>query len=134
MKPEYEFHPRAWIILRVCIFRPYREDAGPIFSLVLWDTGQRDGSAFGKAKLGYRLCMIEGIKRTVLFEGEDYFCSPCYAIDSNEAMRGLMLFLTLRPGDTDSDYFKKYNASQFAFCDHHAEALSLCVTDRFGEE
>lgn len=42
-----------------------------------------------------------------------------------------MSFLTLRPGDTDSDYFKDYNETQKEFCAQHAESLACEVQNRF---
>ncbi len=42
-----------------------------------------------------------------------------------------MGFLTLRPGDTDPDYFEDYTPEQHAYCDAHAEALSCEVSARF---
>ena len=45
-----------------------------------------------------------------------------------------MGFLTLRPGDTDPEYFENYTQEQKEFADQHAEALAVAVMDRFGEE
>jgi hypothetical protein len=125
--------------LRVLRFRPYRKDAGPVFKLTTWDTG-RTGFG-GKYLIGYRLSI--GEKRhqnvlgnpavwTVLFEGEDFGCSPMHAIDSDEACAGIMAFLTLRPGDTDAEYFESYTPEQLEYCSQHAEALASEVENRFG--
>ncbi len=114
-------------VLRVIRFRPYRKGMGPTFRLTTWDTN-RTGFG-GKYLIGYRLSM----GRTVLFEGEDFGCSPMHAIDSDEAVKGIMGFLTLRPGDTDAEYFRDYTPAQLDYCAHHAEALSCEVMNRFGE-
>jgi len=45
-----------------------------------------------------------------------------------------MSFLTLRPGDTDDEYFAAYTEAQRAYCGQHAEALHCEVLARFGEE
>jgi hypothetical protein len=74
----------------------------------------------------------EGRPRT-LFEGEDFACSPCHAIDSDECIASLMGFLTLRPGDTDAEYFESYTPQQIDYCEQHAEALAGEVYSRFGE-
>lgn len=71
---------------------------------------------------------------TVLFEGEDLGCSPMHAIDSDESVAALMGFLTLRPGDTDAEYFENYTPEQMEFCQQHAESLSCEVQARFGDE
>lgn len=114
-------------ILRRCRFTPYRKGMGPSFTLTMYDTYRVD--SMGKSILGYRLSSMGA----VLFQGEDYGCSPCHAIDSDAAVAGLMGFLTLKPGDTDRDYFDGYTESQLAFCRDHAEALAMVVYDRFGE-
>ncbi len=69
-----------------------------------------------------------------LFEGEDYGCSPCHAIDSNESVIGIMEFLTLKPGDTDSEYFADYTPVQLEFCQQHTEALGCELHNRFCDE
>ncbi len=70
---------------------------------------------------------------TVLFEGEDFCCAPSYAIDGDQCIASLMGFLTLRPGDTDREYFADYTPEQLEYCSHHAESLSCEVMNRFGE-
>lgn len=117
-------------VLRRCRFAPYVKGQGPTFQLVTWDTGS---TIDNKAKLGYRLTMREGRKTTVLFEGEDFGCSPCHCIDSDEAVASLMAFLTLRPGDTDKEYFDGYTATQLDYCQQHADALGCLVSYRFGD-
>lgn len=112
------------------VFKPYLEGKGPVFVLTTWGTFRTD--RYGKCILAYRLSM--GPPDVVLFEGEDYACSPMHAIDSDECARSLMTFLTLRPGDTDREYFENYTPEQLAYCSEHAEALSMAVMDRYGEE
>ncbi len=70
---------------------------------------------------------------TVLFEGEDFGCSPMHGIDSDATVAAIMAFLTLRPGDTDPEYFADYTPEQLAYCSEHAETLSCEVDCRFGE-
>lgn len=64
-----------------------------------------------------------------LFEGEDFGCSPMHASDSDETLRALLGFLTLRPGDTDADHFAAYTDDQRAFCASDAEELSMWAID-----
>jgi len=112
--------------LRLIIMRPYRR--GPVFSLRTWDTGRTDRR--GSSIIGYRLLM-DG---RALFEGADFRCSPMDADDSDASMAALMSFLTLRPGDTDQEYFENYTQDQLEYCDQHAEALSCYCAGRFGGE
>jgi hypothetical protein len=103
---------------------------GPRFALTLWDTGRVIG---GKCQLGYRLTQSENGQLRTLFEGEDFCASPLHPIDSDETVEALMGFLTLRPGDTDAEYFEGYTPEQLAFCQEQAEALTCEVEARFGE-
>jgi hypothetical protein len=97
------------------------------FVLTTWDTYETD--RLGKSILGYQL---KGPDGEVIFEGEDFGCSPMHAIDSNEALRGILGFLTLQPGDTDDEYFEDYTPEQMEFAETHAEELSLWAHDDFG--
>jgi hypothetical protein len=121
---------RACDKLRTVHLSPYRKGAGPTFTLTTFDTGDPGN---GHYRLAYRLTMREAGVTTVLFEGNDFGCSPLHAIDSDDTIAALMSFLTLRPGDTDADYFDSYTDVQRAYCDQHAEALAWTVLERFGE-
>jgi hypothetical protein len=74
----------------------------------------------------------EESKSAVLFEGEDFWCSPLHAIDSDAAVESIMAFLTCKPGDTDPEYFADYTPAQLDYCSQHAEALASEVEARFG--
>jgi hypothetical protein len=118
-------------ILRRVTIRPYREEMGPVFRLVVWDTYH---TTHGKSCLGYRLQQIDPDgTRTTLFRGEDFGCSPLHCIDSRETIGAIMSFLTLQPGDTDAEYFAGYTPRQLEYCSQHAEALSAECRHRFGE-
>lgn len=126
-------------MLRTCIFRPYRRGLGPSFRLVTWSTGRYD--VRGQSIIGYRLTMhtphdprphVVRSMATVLFEGEDFAGSPMHADDSDECMRSLMTFLTLRPGDTDAEFFTSDTQEQREYRVLHAEALNMEVCNRFG--
>lgn len=118
-------------ILRTVRFAPYRKGMGPTFTLQTWDTGRTD--SYGKTVIKYRLTMSENNIRSCLFMGSDFCCAPSYAIDGDQCIASLMGFLTLRPGDTDKEYFADYTPEQLEYCSHHAEALSCEVMYRFGE-
>jgi len=94
------------------------------FVLELSDTGEVD--EMGKSRLHYCLSAPDG---ETVFEGNDFCCSPMDPIDSDEAIRSLLGFLTLQPGDTDDEYFKNYTPRQVQFCDEDAEEMSLCTLD-----
>lgn len=132
-------------ILRVVLFRPYRKGMGPAFVLTMWHTRATDDR--GQTYIGYRLTQAIA-RRThtqpkqcpgeyaalVVFEGRDFAGSPMHADDSDATVNGLMGFLTLRPGDTDAEYFADYSPAQKEFCEQHAESLSCEVQARFCDE
>ena len=78
-------------------------------TLRTWDTGRLRN---GRTCIGYELRDLAG---AVLFRGEDFGPSPMHADDSDETLRALIGFLTLRPGDTDREYFADYTPAQLAF-------------------
>lgn len=120
-------------ILRRCIFRPYRKGMGPTFVLTTWDAGERWDGSQPRNYLAYELAMLESGKRVVLFAGDDIGLPPECCIDSDEAMENVASWLTLKPGDTDSEFFANYTSDQLAFCADHAETLACEVLSRFGE-
>ena len=122
-------------IIRRCRLKPYRKGMGPTFSLIMWDTDKT--YQCGKSVLGYQLNMhtVPGIGPCVrLFDGEDFHNTPGHAMDSNHALVELMGFLTLRPGDTDTEFFANYTPAQLDYCNQHAEALGYEVNRRFCDE
>lgn len=92
--------------LRRVILRPYRKGHGPTFILDTFATGRTDRR--GQTRIAYTLKMRENGRSVVLFTGEDFCSSPMDADDSDASVASLLGFLTLRPGDTDRDYFEEY--------------------------
>ena len=68
-------------------------------------------------------------KEVRIFAGDDFGCSPMDSIDGDGCVAGLLGFLSLRPGDTDADYFDDYTEEQKAWCDARAEYLSMLQND-----
>jgi len=94
------------------------------YTLQMWDTYETD--TLGKTVIAYEFRKPDG---SLLFHGSDFRCSPMHAIDSDECVRALLGFLTLKPGDTDKEYFDKYTPDQMAFAEGDAESLSLYSMD-----
>lgn len=96
-----------------------------VWRLTTWATERVDRR--GQTVIGYRLVSPEGV---VLFEGEDFCGSPMNADDSDATLRALLGFLTLRPGDTDREYFENYTPAQRAFAESsECEALQVYGLD-----
>lgn len=90
------------------------------YRLQIWDANKQMKS--GQSVVGYRLTNPVGL---VLFEADDYGCAPSDALDGDNCIRGLLGFLTLQPGDTDEEYFYKYNEAQWEFAEGPAEQLNI---------
>lgn len=98
------------------------------YVLEMWDTHTVD--SMGKSRLGYRLFdTVFDAGTEPIFEGEDFCCSPLHAIDSLESIAGVLGFLSLRPGDTDEEYFADYTPRQTEWMWSRAEYLQLLVYD-----
>jgi hypothetical protein len=93
------------------------------FTLRLWDTGRTD--SYGKTVLRYQFALGD----ETIFEGDDFCPGLGMVIDSDEVVGGLLGFLSLRPGDTDSEYFAGYSDRQRWFADTHGEYLSLLAME-----
>jgi len=100
---------------------------GGRYELRTWDSGRTDH--MGKTILRYEFRDPRGF---ILFAGSDFACSPMHAIDSDEAVGSLLNFLTLRPGDTDREYFEDYTPEQMEFAQSgDAEYLQNAAQYRF---
>ncbi len=111
-------------MLRKVRLAPYT-DQTRAFILTTYDTGRID--SLGKSIVAYT---FEKEGETDPIFSEDSLCvSPMHAIDSDECLRSALTFITLRPGDTDPDYFEKYTERQRAFCSDDAETLSIYSQD-----
>lgn len=94
------------------------------FELITSDTGRCDRR--GQSFIAYQLLSPEGL---AIFDGSDFAGSPLHADDSDQTLRALLGFLTLRLGDTDCEYFDDYTPEQIAFRNGPAELLSLWALD-----
>jgi hypothetical protein len=115
-------------LLRHVIFGP----VGCEYELKLYDTGECFGKygAFAKSRLAYEFGKVG---QFALFKGDDFGCSPQYAINSDQALRSLIGFLTLRQGDTDAEYFEEYTPAQLNFIGTDAEELSMWSDEELGD-
>lgn len=103
----------------------------PTFTLAIYDAR----GITNPRQLGYRLTMhTKGKRACVVFQGSDFGCSPLQACDSDRTVAAILTFLTLKPGDTDRDYFASYSARQLEWAGEHAEALYMEASARLGEE
>lgn len=86
----------------------------------LFETGRR--RQYGGSMVAYRF-FVEAKDITIgalpegdphwhlLAEGDDYGVSPMHGSDSDDSVAGLLAFLTVRPGDTDAEFFDTHTLS-----------------------
>ena len=103
------------------------EDAETRVQLISLGAGSDKPHSFSdRPVIGYRL-FDDG---KLIFEGDQYRPAPSVGIASDGAVMHLLGFLTLKPGDTDPEYFDAYTSEQLAWCQSmRAEELSLMVDD-----
>ena len=65
---------------------------------------------YGKSVLAYRFFH----RGRLLFAGADFHCSPLHAVDADATVAGVLAFLSLKPGDTDPEYFEGYTPGRRA--------------------
>lgn len=80
----------------------------------------------GGIKMEYYLFVDDKL----LFYGKDFKPAPIHNQDSLACLCTLLDFLTLKPGDTDPDFFKNYTPEQLDFAGSvDAETLRLYISD-----
>lgn len=65
----------------------------------------------------------------IIFQGTDYHPSPLCSVGDNKCTSDLLMFLSLKPGDTDKEYFENYTQEQLDFANKHGEYLSLLASE-----
>lgn len=96
--------------------------SGGDLTIELYATGRDRG---GKSVLAYRL--LQGSE--VVFSGDDFCPSPLHADDSEESFAAIVGFLSLRPGDTDAEYFESYTERQLEFVSEYGDEMTLWAAD-----
>jgi hypothetical protein len=104
-------------------YQPLLKWTAGTFTLKLWQTSRTDWR--GQPYLAYKF-YCQG---KLVFKGQDFAGSPLHAIDSKVTVGALLGFLSLRPGDTDKEYFDTYSPAQLAFAYQHGEELSMLASD-----
>ncbi len=95
------------------------------FRLELWETANRDSRLNGRFYLAYQFYHREQL----IFQGESFGSSPCHSIDGGNTIGALLTFLSLRPGDTDSEYFDRYTSDQLAWAEEYGETVSWIAAE-----
>ena len=93
------------------------------FRLELFETNERPERprTICETYLAYRLFC----RGKLIFEGDRYLASPSHSVDGVRNVQELLGWLSLKPGDTDSNHFADYTPAQFDFAVKHGPELSL---------
>lgn len=110
------------------------QDEGKRFTLLLWVWDYPDAN---KVRLAYRFWDTEYGPEYPVFEGWDFSTPQLYtvsefAVDWENATRGLLNFLSLKNGDTDQEYFDSYTDEQRVWMETHAEDLQTVLLETWG--
>jgi hypothetical protein len=110
--------------------RTWRRDG---FTLELFDTHNPTGRCIlADTYLAYRFFD----RGRVIFQGQGFAPPLGVCIDSDECVAACLFWFTLRPGDTDDEYFESYTPAQKRWVESgRAEELSIIVDEiECGEE
>lgn len=103
------------------------------FLVELFETGFTDYERYGHTYVAYRFYDVDYAFETgnadPIFAGTDYGIPSGQTIDGDHAVRGILGFLSIRPGDTDAEFFDGYTERQLAWVDARAEELNLWGLD-----
>lgn len=106
-----------------------RSWAGDGYLLELYETGHFEGNHTAVAYRFYDLEWEGRSDASPIFQGADYGVPSQMTIDGDDAVRGLLGFLSVRHGDTDDEFFADYTPRQLAWVSERAETLSLWSLD-----
>jgi hypothetical protein len=121
-------------VLRAMRFAPLTD--GPAFAVTMLDTGRTDHRGATIVRTRVR-CIKAGdgfSAGQIVFDHEEIALSPCDASDSDAAFGSVLGWLSLKPGDTDADFFEDYSDPQIEFAESFGEHLSLEAVELEGAE
>ena len=128
---------------RSILFQPYNVQPPtkehPEFLLLLYSSFIKNSSPT-EYTVGYTLAIRyvskecnNSLINEVIFCSSNINIPTWYSITSDYAVKTVIGWLTLKPGDTDEEYFSSYTPEQLEFCKKHAENLVIEVETLFGD-
>lgn len=110
-----------------CLMRSWAQSG---FLLELYETFHFAG-LHGHTSVAYRLYDFDSpdAGSCLIFEGTDYGIPAGQRLDDDDAVRGILGFLSCRSGDVEDDYFAGYTPRQMAWVADRAEDLSWWAMD-----
>lgn len=102
---------------------------GVIYRLRTFDLYRND--SMGKSMIAY---IFGAVGKPALFWGDDFHVAPSHSTDGDDCLRSLLGFLTLRPGDTDQEWFDRYTPEQMEFAGTYACEVMAASADEDSTE
>lgn len=96
----------------------WQDPDGYGFKVELFDSNERD--RYGKWAVPFKFYH----KGELIFENT-LWASPMHATDNRETLAAVLCFCSLKPGDTDSEFFADYSERQLEWCQEWGETLGL---------
>lgn len=90
----------------------------------------------GHTRLDVRVrCGAKGKPLREIFPFGATYCgvSRYTSIDGDDAKALVLSLVSMKPGDTDADYFANYTGLQLAFADEYSDEITMISEYRFGE-
>src|SRR4051794_15616928 len=101
--------------------RVWEDVHGHGFRVEMFDNPDR---VFGKWKVPFKFRH----KGRLIFESY-VGASPLHSTDGAETLAAILTFCSLRPGDTDAEFFADYTPRQLAWCRRWGETLGMYAED-----
>jgi hypothetical protein len=97
------------------------------FTLELWDTHVPTGSGYlAHTLLAYRF----SDRGTVVFAGDRFAPPSGVCVDSDECVAAVLFWFTLKPGDTEGEFFESYSPLQMSWVEStRADDLSAIARE-----
>ena len=113
-------------------------DSKYTLSVTAWDGGMLPPRGHTRLDVRARLTWEDGTGkrkgRTVFNRGDTWCGLPSgHTTDGDDAKELVLSLLSMKPGDTDADYFARYTPEQLEFAESHGEELSFIKVERYGE-
>lgn len=75
----------------------------------------------------------DGTREVVWQACQSYLGIPGHqSIDGDDAKEGVLHSLSMKPGDTDADFFEGWTEAQIAFGETYGETIALISEERYG--
>ena len=120
-------------LVRTLHVKPYIPGL-PWFRVEIYDPNEWDSR--GAPVVWWRLYKHQkGHKPVLVFDGLEephkWRCAGWFSVDGDEAAECVLNSASIRPSDTDREFFDGYSPEQLAFAEEYGESIGMVNWDRF---